>query len=95
LSACPVSGLSGVVLRTRRERACKKRILLQLCESAGNRLVEWTDGIWIEPVGIAASREDVRALVHHGFVHAPDRCRLRVAALAPWQSPPRCSAERR
>lgn len=47
----------------------QKRILFHLCEE--NRLVEWQDGIFIEPLGIAANREDVDALVRHGFVHAP------------------------
>lgn len=45
--------------------------ILQLCEGAGNMLVEWQDGIFIEPMGVAASRKDVRALVYHGLVYEP------------------------
>lgn len=49
----------------------QKRILLQLYECQANRLVEWTDGIFIEPLGIAATRMDVHALVRQGLVYPP------------------------
>ncbi len=49
----------------------QKRILLLLCEDNRRRLVEWTDGVFIEPIGVAANRKDVAALVRHGLVHAP------------------------